>query len=261
MAIKVTDFGSAKILDQSSDAESNINEERSKSFVGTAEYVSPELLRDRSVGKECDFWALGCIIYQMITGKPPFKATNEYLTFQLIMKLEYSFPDNFPPVARDLVEKLLVLDPVDRLGSGEDGIEDIRNHAWFDDVDFQQIWNLDPPSIATGMNEPSPTSNIPSDAYFELGWEESDEDEFEQMREGENKDENEAGNGAASVADDQHLKTPANKALSDDVPNSSPGFSSDSDYLAPLTLSSINKDGEKDMSEDLRSQLWVLGYL
>ncbi|TIA89673.1 hypothetical protein E3P99_01959 [Wallemia hederae] len=258
MAIKVTDFGSAKILDQSTDAESNINEERSKSFVGTAEYVSPELLRDRSVGKECDFWALGCIIYQMITGKPPFKATNEYLTFQLIMKLEYSFPDNFPPVARDLVEKLLVLDPVDRLGSGEDGIEDIRNHAWFDDVDFQQIWNLDPPSIATGMNEPSPTSNIPSDAYFELGWEESDEDEFEQMREGENKEEDGTGNGVTAGTDDQHIKTPANKALSDDVPNSSPGFSSDSDYLAPLTLSSINKDGEKDMSEDLRSQLYTI---
>lgn len=238
MVIKVTDFGSAKILDQS---DADINDERSKSFVGTAEYVSPELLRDRSVGKECDFWALGCIIYQMITGKPPFKATNEYLTFQLIMKLDYVFPDNFPPVARDLVEKLLVLDPEDRLGSGEDGIEDIRNHEWFKDVNFQQIWSMDPPSIATGMNEPSPQSNIPSDAYFELGWEESDEDESEQI-----KDEQEE--------QQQQLRDEEDNKQTDEKTTSSPGFSSDSDYLAPLTLSSIVNDG-KEMSDELKSQL------
>ncbi|TIB09535.1 hypothetical protein E3P89_03169 [Wallemia ichthyophaga] len=241
MVIKVTDFGSAKILDQS---DADINDERSKSFVGTAEYVSPELLRDRSVGKECDFWALGCIIYQMITGKPPFKATNEYLTFQLIMKLDYVFPDNFPPVARDLVEKLLVLDPEDRLGSGEDGIEDIRNHEWFKDVNFQQIWSTDPPSIATGMNEPSPQSNIPSDAYFELGWEESDEDESEQI-----KDEQEE--------QQQQLRDEEDKKQTDEKTTSSPGFSSDSDYLAPLTLSSIVNDG-KEMSDELKSQLYTI---
>lgn len=243
MVIKVTDFGSAKILDQSDS--DHINDERSKSFVGTAEYVSPELLRDRSVGKECDFWALGCIIYQMITGRPPFKATNEYLTFQLIMKLEYTFPKNFPPVARDLIEKLLVLDPGDRLGSGENGIENIRNHEWFNDVDFQQIWTMDPPSILTGMNEPNPQSNIPSDAYFELGWE-SDEDEFEQIK---------GGDGGDNSHAEDPLKADHSKDT-DERPTSSPGFSSDSDYLAPLTLSSINiNGGDKEMSEELRSQL------
>ena len=55
---------------------------RAKSFVGTAEYVSPELLENKYCGKPGDVWAFGCIIYQMIAGKPPFKATNEYLTFQ-----------------------------------------------------------------------------------------------------------------------------------------------------------------------------------
>lgn len=55
-----------------------------------------------------DFWALGCIIYQLIAGRPPFKGANEYRTFQKIVNLEYSFPDGFPPVARDLVQKLLV---------------------------------------------------------------------------------------------------------------------------------------------------------
>ena len=56
-----------------------------------------------------DFWALGCIIYQLIAGRPPFKGSNEYMTFQKIVRLDYSFPEGFPPVAKDLVQKLLVL--------------------------------------------------------------------------------------------------------------------------------------------------------
>ena len=255
MIIKVTDFGSAKILDQSNYNDNNIDEERSKSFVGTAEYVSPELLRDRSVGKECDFWALGCIIYQMITGKPPFKATNEYLTFQLIINLDYSFPENFPPVAKDLVQKLLVLDPNERLGSGEDGIENIRNHEWFNDVDFQQIWNMNPPIILTGMTEPKPQSNIPSDAYFELKWD-SDEDEFEQVKV-DNDDNDSDSNSNVDIPNrnqDDTLKIERNG--DNDRLTSSPGFSSDSDYLAPLTLSPIGDNGSgKEMSEDMKSQL------
>jgi len=55
-----------------------------------------------------DFWALGCILYQLIAGRPPFKGGNEYMTFQKIVRLDYTFPEGFPPVAKDLVKKLLV---------------------------------------------------------------------------------------------------------------------------------------------------------
>ena len=51
----------------------------------------------------------------MIAGQPPFKAASEYLTFKKIVRLDYAFPPNFPPAARDLIERLLVLDPAARL--------------------------------------------------------------------------------------------------------------------------------------------------
>jgi 3-phosphoinositide dependent protein kinase-1 len=111
--------------------------------VGTAEYVSPELLREKSACKASDLWALGCIIYQLLAGRPPFKAANEYLTFQKIMNLEYHFPDGFPDKARDLVERLLVLDPAHRLP-----VEHIRNHQFFEGITWgKSLWREEVPTL------------------------------------------------------------------------------------------------------------------
>jgi 3-phosphoinositide dependent protein kinase-1 len=84
--------------------------------VGTAEYVSPEVLNNAGISYTADLWALGCIVYQMLTGRPPFKGASEYLTFQLITSRTLSFPEGFPEVARDLAERLLQLEPSERLG-------------------------------------------------------------------------------------------------------------------------------------------------
>lgn len=61
-----------------------------------------------SVSHRSDFWALGCVLYQLLAGRPPFQARTEYLMFQKIINLQYDFPPGFPQHARDLVEKLLV---------------------------------------------------------------------------------------------------------------------------------------------------------
>ena len=157
MHVKITDFGTAKILEvphkppiQNSDAGpeagspldgADIN--KANSFVGTAEYVSPELLTDKQACKASDLWAFGCIIYQLLAGRPPFKAGNEYLTFQKIVALEYQFPKGFPEVAKDLVQRLLVLDPAMRLS-----IEHIKNHQFFDGITWGRgLWRQKAPKL------------------------------------------------------------------------------------------------------------------
>ena len=89
MHILLTDFGSAKIISSEDDGGGNGAVEaggggRRNSFVGTAQYVSPEILTNSGSSKASDLWALGCIIYQMVTGIPPFQAQNEYLIFQKV---------------------------------------------------------------------------------------------------------------------------------------------------------------------------------
>ena len=156
MHVKITDFGTAKILDAPKrppkDANGNIGagnpldgseDHKANSFVGTAEYVSPELLTDKKACKSSDLWAFGCIIYQLLAGRPPFKAGNEYLTFQKIVALDYQFPTGFPEVAKDLVERLLVLDPASRLS-----IEHIKNHEFFDGVNWGRgLWRQKAPRL------------------------------------------------------------------------------------------------------------------
>lgn len=158
MHVKITDFGTAKILDTPRtpragpngistsgsgplpDSEDN---NRASSFVGTAEYVSPELLTDKNACKASDLWAFGCIIYQLLVGRPPFKAGNEYQTFQKIVSLDYSFPAGFPPLAQDLVERLLVLDTQRRLT-----VEHVKNHEFFDGMKWGRgLWTQKAPRL------------------------------------------------------------------------------------------------------------------
>uniref|UniRef100_A0A4W5RJT2 3-phosphoinositide-dependent protein kinase 1 n=1 Tax=Hucho hucho TaxID=62062 RepID=A0A4W5RJT2_9TELE len=142
MHIQITDFGTAKQL--SSDSTQN----RANSFVGTAEYVSPELLTQKSACKSSDLWGLGCIIYQLVAGLPPFRAGNDYLKFQKIIKLEYEFPDQFFPNAKDLVEQLLCLDPSNRLGCEEmGGYNPLRAHFFFEAVTWENLHLQTPPKL------------------------------------------------------------------------------------------------------------------
>lgn len=153
MRIKITDFGTAKLLDlPNSNSDSPIStpqdsgddtSSRANSFVGTAEYVSPELLTDKSACKSSDLWAFGCILYQLLAGRPPFKAANEYQTFQKIVNLQYDFPHAFPEQARDLVQKLLVTDPARRLT-----IREIKRHPFFEGQEWgPTLWKLKPPRL------------------------------------------------------------------------------------------------------------------
>lgn len=164
MHLQIADFGTAKILDPEEihsntphtvtevDEGSPSKNDRSRkiSFVGTAQYVSPDLLQNRVDTRASDLWAFGCIVYQMISGLPPFRASTEFLTFQKILKMDYEFPEGFPADAKNLVEKLLVLDHTKRLGADDKGdtYESIRSHPFFEGIDWDNIWDQTPPTIS-----------------------------------------------------------------------------------------------------------------
>lgn len=148
MHVKITDFGTAKIT---AEEEVTVGDSPLKAkkgtFCGTVQYVSPEILKDEDCTEAADLWALGCIVYQMLTATHPFKAESEYLIFQKILKREFEFPDDFPYVARDLVDKLLQLDAMKRLGVGPCGYKELKAHPFFDGIDFNNLKNQTPPSI------------------------------------------------------------------------------------------------------------------
>ena len=129
-------------------------ERRGMTFVGTAEYVSPEVLGDKPAEFGADIWALGIMIYQMFYGKTPFKEKTSYLIFRKIEQLKIDFNDDkniqIPEEAKDLINRILVKDPSKRLGAGESGTEyDISNlkaHPFFKGIQWDNLQNLDPPN-------------------------------------------------------------------------------------------------------------------
>ncbi|TQS38623.1 hypothetical protein Golomagni_00868 [Golovinomyces magnicellulatus] len=174
MHIKITDFGTAKLLPDprknpsltngyasSADSEESM---RAKSFVGTAEYVSPELLTEKSACKASDLWAFGCIIYQLLAGRPPFKAGNDYQTFQKIVNLEFEYPPGFPRTARDLVDRLLVLDPQRRLT-----IEHIKSHPFFEGIQWGQgLWKQKGPRLKPYIPPPEEPNIIRLNSHHSI---------------------------------------------------------------------------------------------
>lgn len=134
---------------------------------GTADYVPPEALAGGSGGSEdsgsdggdapaapprssrhsfaADVWALGCVIFQMLTGQPPFRGGSEYLTFQKISSGDYCWPPACPasPAARSFVAACLHPDPGKRLGSAD--VASLRAHEWFAGVDWACIRDADAP--------------------------------------------------------------------------------------------------------------------
>jgi len=125
-------------------------------FVGTAEYVSPEVLNDTEVGPETDLWALGCIIYQMYTGHSPFKDKTEYLVFRKILEGNMTIPKELPVEASKLIKSLLIIDPLKRLGSGVVGkyivnvgsnndFNALKNHSFFKGIEFENLSEMSLP--------------------------------------------------------------------------------------------------------------------
>ncbi|KAF7315338.1 Protein kinase domain-containing protein [Mycena indigotica] len=145
--IKIADFGTGKVLEE--------GEERATTFVGTAQYQAPELLESKETTKSSDYWAFGCVIYQMIAGRFAFNDRSDYLTWQKVKRVEYEFPSGFDEQAKDLVQKLLVHDPTQRLGAGARGSDNdpsaLRKHTFFTTIDWASLWTSVAPTVEAGL--------------------------------------------------------------------------------------------------------------
>lgn len=98
-----------------------------------------------------DLWSLGVLIYRMYCGVHPFSGQIEALVYKKILSLEYSWPTEFqvPPHAKDLIEQLLKIDPMQRLGAGAPGtsndFKSLMAHPYFDGLDFSRIHQMKVP--------------------------------------------------------------------------------------------------------------------
>lgn len=149
--LMITDFGVASNLAATDNLSST------SSFVGTAEYVSPELLLQNKSNFCSDIWAVGCMLYQFTQGTPPFRGENELAAFEKIVNLDYHWIYMVSQHITDLVSKILVLDPDSRYT-----LPQIKNHAWFQGIDWTNkeliwkgIWQLFGKRNHNNFNGPS----------------------------------------------------------------------------------------------------------
>ncbi|OAY38930.1 3-phosphoinositide-dependent protein kinase 2 isoform X2 [Manihot esculenta] len=148
--IKVADFGSVKPMQDSriTVLPNAASDDKACTFVGTAAYVPPEVLNSSPATFGNDLWALGCTLYQMLSGTSPFKDASEWLIFQRIIARDIRFPNYFSEEARDIIDRLLDIDPSRRPGAGSDGYSALKMHPFFKGVNWKNIREETPPKIA-----------------------------------------------------------------------------------------------------------------
>lgn len=131
--VKITDFGLSKqgILD-------NIS---AKSMCGTPEYLAPEIINQIGHGRAVDWWSFGAIIYEMLTGLPPFYSTDHNQLYELIKTGTIQFPPYISPWTQALISSLMHRDPNLRLGGGVSDGEEVKRHDFFAGVDWFAVYD------------------------------------------------------------------------------------------------------------------------
>ncbi|XP_046630491.1 cGMP-dependent protein kinase, isozyme 2 forms cD4/T1/T3A/T3B isoform X1 [Neodiprion virginianus] len=138
--VKLVDFGFAKHLE---------NGKKTWTFCGTPEYVAPEVILNKGHDISADYWSLGVLMYELLTGTPPFTGADPMKTYNIILKGidAIEFPRSITRNATALIKKLCRDNPAERLGYQKGGISEIQKHKWFDGFNWEGLRarTLEPP--------------------------------------------------------------------------------------------------------------------
>lgn len=153
----LTDFGLSKIALSDDD--------RCNSSLGTIEYMAPEVIQGKPYGKACDWWSLGALGFDLLTGSPPFRANNHTKLREKIVKQKIVMPYFLGPDAKDLLTRLMRKEPSKRLGyhMPKDLIT-IKKHRFFRKIDWAALERreLEPP-IQPIVTDPALAENFSVD--------------------------------------------------------------------------------------------------
>jgi RAC serine/threonine-protein kinase len=130
--VRLTDFGLSKEGISKSSSGAN-------SFCGTPEYLAPEILNRQGHGRAVDWWSLGALLYEMLTGLPPFYCRDREKLFEKIRKGTLEYPKYLSPRAHQILRGLLTKDPHRRLGSGPNDAGDIKAQDFFADLNWDKL--------------------------------------------------------------------------------------------------------------------------
>ena len=139
--IKISDFGISKILKD--------HNEKAFTMCGTPQYLAPEVIINKGYDNTVDWWSLGCLLYEMLTGNKPFNISKENKINPKVYEEKIDYPEDMNSIAVNLIKKLLVVNPKQRLGYGDNDAKKIKNHKYFEGVDWDKYYNKDiePPFI------------------------------------------------------------------------------------------------------------------
>jgi serine/threonine protein kinase len=126
--LKLVDFGFAKILT-----------DKTWTLCGTPEYLAPEIILNKGHGYGADWWCVGILAFECLTGTTPFVSNDPMEGYRKIIKCRVPWPAQLSVLAKDFIDKLLCVDPTRRLGCLKGGSKDVRGHAWFQGIDHKAL--------------------------------------------------------------------------------------------------------------------------
>nr|AML78887.1 putative LOV domain-containing protein [Strelitzia reginae] len=120
----------------------------SNSFVGTEEYIAPEIITGAGHTSAVDWWALGILLYEMLYGYTPFRGKTRQKTFANILHKDLKFPGSIlvSLPAKQLIYRLLHRDPRNRLGSSQ-GANEVKQHPFFRGINWALVRCMSPPKL------------------------------------------------------------------------------------------------------------------